>query len=168
MKVVFLFFLCVLVMKTYAQIPRSDKLPPQTGNITFDPKIDNPSFHPCDTGGDILQYYGLNTNYKGRVRAIKKYFGANFKYQPAYAGVTGYITIRFIVNCKGQTGWFRIKQIDKDYQPAQFNEKIVTKLLKLTKMLNGWVPGKWNGQYLDTYYYLNFKLIDGHLKDITP
>jgi hypothetical protein len=35
------------------------------------------------------------------------------------------------------------------------------------KSLKGWIPGKLpNGTVCDTYYYLHFKIVNGHVKDI--
>jgi hypothetical protein len=155
--------------KSYGQgrLPSADKLHDNVGDTTFDPKIDDPAFHPCNPNG-IYQYYGPNTHHKGGSRAIRNYFKSKFRYEATYAGATGYVTIRFVVNCKGQTGWFRILQIDGNYQPVKFNDKLINSLLTLTLSLKNWVPGKWNGVDNDTYYYLNFKLVNGYLKDITP
>ena len=159
----------VFSARSFAQfsLPLPGKLSENVGDIKFDPKTDDPHFQVCYPAY-IYQYYGPNTTYVGGTKAIKDFFFSNFKYEPAFSTATGYITIRFVVNCKGQTGWFRIKQIDKHYEHIQFNKKVTDQLLSLTKKLSHWIPGKVNGVNYDTYYYLNFKLIDGHLKDITP
>lgn len=155
------------VSMAQTKLPVPDKLPENVGDITFDKKTDDPQFKICNPG-NVYQYYAVNTTYKGGTKAIKKFLLSNYKFEPDFAGITGYITIRFIVNCKGQTGWFRIQQLNSSYQITQFNKKAVGELLNLTKKLNAWIPGKFNGVTRDSYYYLNFKLTGGHLKDITP
>jgi hypothetical protein len=168
-KILLILVITFSAATSFAQtlLPLPDKLPEHVGDITFDPKIDDPHFQVCYPEY-VYQYYGLNTSYVGGAKAIKKFMFSHFKYEPAFSTATGYITIRFVVNCKGETGWFRIKQIDKHYEHIQFNKNMIDQLLDLTKKLNCWIPGKINGVNCDTYYYLNFKLIDGHLKDITP
>ena len=168
-RIVLLLLITVCAFKLYGQdkLPAANKLQDNVGDISFDPKIDDPAFHPCDPNG-IHQYYGPDTHYKGGAQVLKNYLKGKFKYEAGYAGATGYVTIRFVVNCKGQTGWFRIMQIDNNYQQVQFNKKLVNSLLALTRSLNDWIPGKWGGADSDTYYYLNYKLVNGHLKDITP
>jgi hypothetical protein len=168
-KMLFIMAMVTFAVRSSAQtkLPLPDKLPEKVGDITFDPKLDDPHFVVCHSD-NIYQYYELSTTYKGGTKAIKNFFFNNFKYQSAYSKVTGYITIRFVVNCKGQTGWFRIQQLNSRYEHAQFNNKIVATLLDLTKKLNQWIPGKGREVDWDTYYYLNFKLINGHLKEITP
>lgn len=148
-------------------MPLPDKLPQNVGDISFDKNTDDPDFKICNPNR-IFQYYGVQTGYKGGNKAIKTFFFNNFRYEAEFKGITGYVTIRFIVNCKGQTGWFRVQQMDSQYKITHFNKKAVTQLLKLTKKLNGWIPGKFEDETRDSYYYLNFKLTGGHLKDITP
>jgi hypothetical protein len=166
--------LLIVLITTYASVllaqtklPIPGKLPENVGDITFDPKTDDPHFKVCYPD-NIFQYYAVNTTYKGGTQVIRNFYFSNYKYEMGYASITGYITIRFVVNCKGQTGWFRIKQLDSNYQHISFNKKAVSELLILTKKLNSWIPGKFNGVNYDSYYYLNFKRTGGHLKDITP
>jgi hypothetical protein len=165
--VVFFIIACTLDSVAQTKLPLPDKLPQNVGDIAFDKKTDDPNFKMCDPGY-IFQYYGVQTSYKGGTEAIKKFFFDNYKYEPGFKPITGYITIRFIVNCKGHTSWFRIQQLDGQYKIVQFNKAAVNKLLNLTKKLNAWIPGKFDGAVRDSYYYLNFKLVNGHLKDITP
>jgi hypothetical protein len=148
-------------------LPLPNPLPANVGDLKFDPKTDDPHFQICDPDY-IIQYYGTGTGYKGGKKEIRNYLIQHFKYEAAFSAISGYITIRFIVNCKGQAGWFRIKQVDQHYQHANFNKRMVDQLFDLTKKLNGWIPGNVNGVNCDTYYYLNFKLLKGYLKDITP
>ena len=167
-------FILVIIFITYSErsiaqtkLPLPNKLPKNVGDIAFDPKIDDRHFQVCYPE-DIYQYYAAKTTYVGGAKAVKNFFFSHYKYERAFSTVTGYITIRFIVNCKGRTGWFRIQQLDDHYYKAQFNKKMVGALLNLIKKLDHWVPGKYNGVDCDSYYYLNFKLQGGRLIDITP
>jgi hypothetical protein len=162
-----LFLLIVSISIKAQDITKTTKFPQQVGDITFDPKTDKASFELCDNGF-INQYYGLKTTYQGGTKAIKKYLTGNYEYKTAYKNITGYITIRFVVNCKGQTDRFRVFQLDENYQRANYNISFISHLTALCKSLNGWIPGKYNNQVYDTYYYLNFKMIKGQIKDITP
>jgi hypothetical protein len=157
----------VSVSMAQTKLPLPGKLSEHVGDITFDKKTDDPKFKICNSA-NVYQYYAVNTTYKGGTKAIKNFFFSNYKFEPAFKAITGYITIRFIVNCKGQTGWFRVQQLDDNYKIAQFHKKVINELLGLTKKLNGWIPGKLDDAVRDSYYYLNFKLTGGHLKDITP
>src|ERR1700760_3299582 len=124
-RLIILFTLCLLGLGVSAQskLPLPDPLPANVGDLKFDPKTDDPNFQICFPEY-INQYYGMGTSYKGGKKEIRRYFMSHFKYDPAFSSINGYITIRFIINCKGQTGWFRIKQIDQYYQPANFNKRM--------------------------------------------
>jgi len=135
------------------------------GDIPFDPATDNPDFAICDES-NVLPY---NTRYgmffDGERYGVLKYFEENYTLLPV-KGQTGYITIRFLVNCKGETDRFRVYEMDKEMNETEFDEEIVQNLLRLTKALNGWkthVP-----EPRDYYQYLLFKLKDGRIETILP
>ena len=67
-----------------------------------------------------------------------------------------------------QTDRFRILQIDHNYQEKEFPKALTEQLLTLTKALDRWVPGEKNGKKYDTYYYLNFKIVNGKIAEILP
>ena len=81
---------------------------------------------------------------------------------------TGYITIRFVVNCEGKTGMFRVQQMDEDYNETIFEENIVSIILKFVKSLDGWIVQSYKGQTVDYYQYLTFKIENGIVKEILP
>jgi hypothetical protein len=162
-----LFLLFVSITINAQDITKTTKFPGQVGDISFDPKTDKANFELCDNGW-VNQYYGLKTTYKGGAKAIKEYLTGNYKYKTSYKNITGYITIRFVVNCKGQTDRFRVFQLDEKYQKAEYNSSFISHLTALCKSLNNWIPGKYNNQVYDTYYYLNFKMVNGQIKEITP
>lgn len=158
------FFTCNLFAQD--KLPDAANLPNQVGDIIFNPQTDQYDFKLCDKD-NIYQYYGLNTSYKGEAKTLKKELFAKMVYQPQFKQVTGSVTVRFIVNCKGQTGWFRIYQLDASYRKIAFPAIFVSMISAAVKSLKGWVPGKLpNGTVCDTYYYLHFKVVNGHVKDI--
>ena len=81
---------------------------------------------------------------------------------------TGYITIRFLVNCEGKTGLFRIQQINGDYKETTFDNKLVTTIFNFVKNLNGWIIEENKGTKVDYYQYLSFKIENGIVKEILP
>lgn len=140
----------------------------QVGDISFDSKLDDQAFQICNEH-KAKQYYNFNKGllYEGEKKAIDTYFHKNFKGYKENKE-SGYVTIRFIVNCRGETGRFRVKGIDENYQVKQFNHDLVAQLLKLTKALDGWMAGDLNGEIFDYYQYLTFKITDGQLIEIMP
>jgi hypothetical protein len=118
----------------------------------------------------VPQYYQVETTYQGGLDAINRIFSSryNIKGIKNLQDQTGYITIRFIVNCRGGTGRFRMYQVDSAYQTFSFDAAISKKLLEITQSLAGWIPGTYKDKKVDSYYYLTFKIVRGELKGITP
>ncbi|APD07545.1 hypothetical protein UJ101_02041 [Flavobacteriaceae bacterium UJ101] len=120
---------------------------------------------------NIGQYYynGEGTNYKGGLKKIKKEIFEKY-ITPKYSkNQTGFITFRFIVNCKGEKGQFVLKELNSRYESFQFNEEIINQLFNIIIGLNEWNPGlRKNGTAYDNYKHLTFKLQDGKIIDILP
>jgi hypothetical protein len=141
------------------------------GDIPFDEKTDDPDFKLCFTDNDIRQYFNFSkgVQYKGEKPAIDQYFKEN--YQLVESNQSGLIRIRFIVNCKGETGRFRMKAMDQDYQPVDFDQAITDQILRLTKEMEGWLPiemEEMNNTKWDYYQYLIFKIDRGDIIEIMP
>lgn len=137
------------------------------GDLAFNAKIDNKDFLPCSEKF-ILQYYnfGENIQYNGEKRAIINTFKQNYK--PVKSKENVYVTIRFIVNCDGKTGRFRVKTMDMDYNAIVVDKNITNQLLSITKSLNGWKQGIRDGVHFDYYQYLTFKITNGAIESILP
>ena len=153
------------------------------GEISFDPTIDNPTFELIDEKS-ILPYNTIcGFHIKGERYGVLKYFFEKFK-SDTIKGVTGYITIRFIVNHKGHTDRFRVFEMDSTYKPYNFPSNIRDSLLFLTKNLEGWnstldyklhnyqsikIECDSTLKYAYDYYqYILFKIKDGQIETILP
>lgn len=147
---------------------QQNNYPLQVGDIYFDAKIDDPTFKLCDETR-VFQYYNFENGlqYKGEKVKIIEHFAAGFK-SSGTENESGFLTIRFIVNCNGQTGRFRVLGMDDDYQEKAFSESLTNQLLNLTKQLDGWIVGEHKGKTYDYYQYLTFKIENGKLIEIMP
>lgn len=141
--------------------------PNQVGDIAPDSMLDEPGFRACRES-NIPQYYSVKSGYEGEKPAIEQYFEQNFRTQKAWAKESGYLTVRFVVNCNGQTGRFRTLEIDTGYQPKKFPESLSQHLLQLCKQMPGWLPGKAENIPYDYYQYLTFTIAKGEIVYIMP
>ena len=148
--------------------------PANVGDIAFDPATDRSSFQRCGEGQyDVPQYYQSQTAYTGGTQALRQHF-LRAALPRSTATQAGYITIRFLVNCHGETDRFRVTQLDAAYQPARFSAALVAALLGRAKGLQAWLPGKFSGpgthqgEAMDSYYYLLFKISHGRVVDVLP
>ncbi|WP_281980226.1 hypothetical protein [Tenacibaculum mesophilum] len=164
------YFMCFLFLFS-CKNKKTEKLiyPRQIGDISYDVKLDSPSFIPCNENDKIFQYFnnGKGLEYKGSKREIENLFKK--KYTHIKVDESGLIRIRFIVNCKGETGRFRVLQMNNNYEQFTFDNRITNQLLMLTQSLNGWKT-KQDGRdrEIDYYQYLIFKIEKGNLIEILP
>lgn len=138
------------------------------GIILKDESEDDPNFQPCQEDYSLFYYQVDNSDhlYKGEKPAIVKAFDDIDL--PVMDQNDGYVTIRFLVNCKAETGRFRVEQVDFDYKDKKFEGELVAQLLEKTKQLDGWLPATREGYKCDFYKYLTFKIIDNQIVDILP
>ena len=141
--------------------------PRHVGDIAFDAGLDDPNFKVCNEAL-IFQYYNFSNGlqYRGEKTAIYNAFST---YQvDTIPDQNGYVTIRFVVNCEGETGRFRIETMNNDYEAFQFNRDIVRQLKEVTRSLSGWEIAVYDGEPKDYYQYLTFKIQNGQIVNILP
>ena len=152
------------------QQPEQKVYPEHVGDIAYDPELDDVGFKVCNPQF-VLQYYnfGKGFQFNGEKKKILDYFQARYTGTP-FKGESGYISIRFIVNCEGNTGRFRVIEMDMDYQSKKFSRELHDTLLDLTTKLTGWPICSYETpiQVVDYYQYLLFKIEDGAIKEILP
>jgi hypothetical protein len=163
-------FTTILILLIFAMgcSPEDDR---NVGDIPFNEEWDDVNFKICDET-DIQQYYVRYSSdtppgYKGEKRGLEKIILNQYHYVPSEKE-NGYVSIRFIVNCEGKPGRFRTEEMDFDYKPVTFDKKITNQLLDIVKNLNDWIPRKRNGESLDFYQYLTFKIEKGQIVKILP
>ena len=134
----------------------------------IDPEISllNEGFVVCDENF-ILQYYNPEraTYSKGK-NGLRKFILASFKNNNFTD--SGYLNIRFIINCKGEAGRYLIHENDLDLKPKKFNPEIVEQLFKLTTQLKKWNPNFTHDEYRDSYMYISYRIENGEITEIIP
>lgn len=138
------------------------------GDIEADTEIDGDVFQLCYSEARVKQYFNFSQGiqYEGEKTAIVEAFRSN--YEAVEVPQSGWIRIRFIVNCKGESGRFRITTSNTVYQAQTFEPKITEQLLSITQSLKGWKPLPDPDDPRDYYQYLTFKIENGVLKEILP
>lgn len=140
------------------------------GDILKDSLTDNINFKVCHGDDNVFQYFNLGYGpvYAGEKSTLLNTFKT--KYKPVIdKNQNGLIRIRFIVNCEGQAGRFRILQSDTDFNETEFDEKIISQLIDITKNIGEWVILLNNNkQPVDYYFYLIFKINNGQITEILP
>ena len=95
----------------------------QVGEIYYNAALDDPAFKICRPDR-IFEYYNTRSCFKDHKKEIVQYFNDQYK-APAGPGAgrqTGFLTIRFIINCEGLAGWFRLSGLDSSCHVFDFDE----------------------------------------------
>ncbi|MGB0807294.1 MAG: hypothetical protein ACPGRC_11430 [Salibacteraceae bacterium] len=139
------------------------------GDSEYDSQLDDPDFSICRTEEEVFQYFNLmeGPQYHGEKTALIKHFKTHYK--PVKNNTqSGYIRVRFVVNCKGEAGRFRVIQSDTAFKETQFDKEIVNQLVTLTKEVEQWTIQYKNDAAVDYYQYLVFKINNGQIIEILP
>ncbi|SFT52983.1 hypothetical protein SAMN04489724_1171 [Algoriphagus locisalis] len=138
------------------------------GDIPYDPDFDKADFKLCHGDSNARQYFnfGQGFQYEGEKLAMVQEFKNSYK--PVGVDDSGLIRIRFLVNCKGESGRFRVIAMDNNYNEMVFDKRITNQLLQITKQLDGWKILPTIEEPLDYYQYLIFKIEEGNILEILP
>lgn len=151
---------------TFAQ-QQSPDLVNVVGEIFHDETVDDQGFKLCHNQTSIIQYYAFDEKtFEGEKSAIDEHFFQH--YRPVNNNESGLVRIRFVVNCEGNTGRFRMLSMGTNYERMTFSREITDQLMSLTKDLDGWKPMEARETKRDYYQYLIFKIRAGALIEIMP
>jgi hypothetical protein len=115
----------------------------------------------------IFQYYNPEraTYSKGK-NGLRNSILSNYK-NNNYTD-SGYLNFRFIINCKGEAGRFVIHENDLNLEPKKFTKELKDQLFKLTTQLKKWNPNIIDGELVDSYMYLSYRIEHGNITEILP
>lgn len=162
-----LFLFCVHILFSQNTYPHKINSIEKVGYISFDKKTDNPNFYLCDEK-NIFEYYQVNPSYKEGLKSIQAYFKNHITALNELIKTDGYLTVRFIINCKGETDRFRASFVNKNYNKVKINSDLQSKLISLFKKMGQWNPGYFEGTYFDSYKHIIFKISNGKIEEIYP
>lgn len=166
-SILYIFFLLPILFSCQAE-KTVTVYPNQVGDIVFDKSKDDPAFKRCMNKDYGIQYYNDSKGYQYNGEKIAIIQALDHLKLSSSQKINGSITIRFLVNCEGTTGLFRVQQMDENYTEAHFDKEFVEKILDFTKSLNGWLPKEYQGHKIDYYQYLTYKIENGKIAEILP
>lgn len=138
-------------------------------DIPFNSDLDDENFIICQGEEKIYQYFNVGDNLaiEGDKPKIISHFKNGYEHIKM-PSESGFIRIRFIVNCNGETDRFRMLEGDLNYKTKTFSKKISQQILALTKSLKGWQQKIEDGAPVDYYQYLIFRIENGKIIKILP
>mgnify|MGYP004068633657 CR=1 FL=1 len=165
----YLLFLLLLLLGCQTEKTVVNQYPRWVGDISADPALDDPEFQLCHGDSMVMQYFniGMGLQYAGEKLALEKEIYSSYT-DSMVSKESGLIRIRFIVNCQGKTGRFRLIGMNSNYQEREFDTSITKQLLEITRSLNSWKVLSYKDQPQDYYQYLIFKMKDGRIEEVLP
>lgn len=121
-------------------------------------------FNLCENGR-LVGYYSSAAPeiYKGSKYTFRQYIVGNFTITSA---ISGYLDLRFHINCRGEVGNVEVNELDSDLRPAKLGDRLVEQLVKLSIRNENW---QIKSSSTDNYYmYLIYKIENGAVSEILP
>lgn len=131
-------------------------------------KIGNSDFKPCFEEQIYNHYRSWKpAKFEPGKDSLRNYYLSKYD-NLGIINESGYVTLRFVLNCKGEKGWYEIKQLGLDFEEKEFNKLTVDQLFDLTEALGSWTPIVFDDNNFDSYFHLTFKIDNGELVEILP
>mgnify|MGYP000854727886 FL=1 len=118
--------------------------------------------------GKLHPYYYPELKYKGDFYAVKQHYYDNYKQVKSIQN-SGIVRIQFHVNCRGETGNYKVETYSFDYLKTELDLRISKQLVQLTKSLTNWIPAEnEDGETVNSHKFFAFKIKKGQLIDVLP
>lgn len=160
-------FLLPFVTRSQNTVPTASSSFSDVGAISYNSSVDSRAFCLCNSE-NIAQYYQAPPVYPAGPEAMKIRLRSLIGDLHSFGPTSGIITVRFLINCHGVPGRFRISQVDEQYIPYAFPPALVARIQGAVRQLLHWKPGTARGKAYDSYYFLSFRLKQGAITQIFP
>lgn len=151
--------------ETTEELPIGAPYHAQVGDIPFDPEQDDSNFQLCNER--VLQYYNFSKGimYEGERPALIEQIERSYSKDKE---VDGFITVRFVVNCKGETDRFRTVFMDNEYVEQTGHEALKEQFEAIMRSCQGWLPADYDGTPFPYHQYMTIRLEKGEITRIIP
>ena len=137
----------------------------QIGDTHFIKHVDDPHFKFCDST-DVLHKRAFVGYKRGGMRAIYEDIYDNYVYQKTYATFSGYLIVRFAVNCHDESGRFRLQTVDLDFNLSEPPKALSQHIISIVKSLKGWKHPLYDNKDYDGYKFLTIKVQNGQIQKL--
>jgi len=146
-------------------LPSQDRYTERTAYIDANTSLLSEGFQTCSDY--IFDYYNPERpTYNTGKNGLRTFILENYK-NNGYTD-SGYLNIRFVINCEGETGRYVMHENDLNLVPKKFDPKLREQLFKLTSSLDKWNPNVISGNKVDSYMYLSYRIENGEITEIIP
>jgi len=134
------------------------------GYIPYNSEGDNKNFIVCDStniasGRNRIQYAS------GTLKLNEEIL-SNFVYKEEYNSFNGFVVIRFLVNCKGETGRYRAEALNYDFSSANSPGSLLSSTINIIKDLDSWTKSTQKDITTEYSKYINLRFKDGQIQNV--
>ena len=166
MKISLLFFSLVFATNIFAQ-SNTIFAPGKYALDSADAKLNANWLATSCADTNVAEYYSVHQKYIFSGQALLQKFNALYT-KPIAALQSGFVTVRFVVNCKGETGYFNVYETNLQKQAYLMNAAIKKQIVQFVKSLENFPIASFQNKAVNYYYYFNFKIMDNEIKTISP
>ena len=131
--------------------------------IPYDAKFDNPNYIICDS---TKIYSGRNgLQYIGGPKKLREDITSKYLSNQVYDTFSGYIVIRFLVNCEGKSGRYRAQSLNLDFSPLRAPSDLLNNSIELFKSLDYWTKPYINDSR-EYSKFINLKISNGKIQHV--
>ena len=132
--------------------------------IPYDASVDHPDYIICDS---TKVNSGRNRlKYTDGTAQLKEDIQSSFVYDPSYASFNGYIVIRFLVNCEGQSGRYRTQSLQLVFSPSGVPSDLLTHTIGIIKSLDNWTKSPKYDRREEYAKFINLKFENGKIQHV--
>ncbi|MEW7289487.1 hypothetical protein [Aquimarina sp. 2304DJ70-9] len=145
-----------------------NKHPFNIGHVNLEKALFTEGFEMCDDK-HLLGYYHSSAPRiyrENKLAFVQKIRGSykNKNYQD-----TGYLNLRFHINCEGKVGNVEVNELDTDMRISNLTDSLVNQLVELSIKEDNWQVEKEKYETTHNHYmYLLFKIENGNIAEILP
>jgi hypothetical protein len=145
--------------------PSKDVFTERVAYIDPDNSLLSEGFETCQDR--IFDYYNPTraTYSTGKYGLKEEVFNA---YDHTKYTDSGYLSVRFVINCKGQTGRYVWHESNLDLEPTALSKNLVDDLVTITTNLKLWNPNVIRDEKVDSYMYILYRIENGKITQIIP
>lgn len=117
-----------------------------------------------------IYYFEVKAKYPVGSEAMRNDVVAFMTAKSTSTKVSGYITFKFFVDCKGTMSRVRVMQTDENYKAVHFAKTYVKDLYEFVKTLNKWPVNQEIEDIKHVSYiaFITFKIKNGQIVNVIP
>ena len=134
------------------------------GYIPYDSNFDKPDYLVCDStqiasGRNRIQY-------EGGTKMLKKNILSNYISKREYKSFSGFVVIRFLVNCQGKSGRYRAQALNLDFSTTSAPFDLLTTSLNLVKSFDHWNKSSQKEITSEYLKFINLRFKNGEIEHL--